>query len=362
VDDLQGRRDVAEDNSVSDGAWAAFVAHVRDSERGTAVISDERLSLSGPAAIALVGRSFVGCELRVVVTVRDLGRVVMSSWEEAVRGGAVWTWDEYVRAIGSARRRGTNPARGFWARQDLARITAAWEAIVPNDAITVVTVPPPGAPSDLLLHRFCDAVGVSPAGLVNPPRRANTALGPAGTELVRRLNGRLTTELNRRQYDHVIKQVIAPRLAQRSEGAPLVGAVHAEWLQPLAEEEIAELATRGYRVIGDVEDLRPVVGEGQEPVDVADAEVLDAALDALAALAARHARLWWSRRDQRPDRAAGGSTAGSRARRLAFRARGALLGASDKNKVLGKAAAVAYRVRGARQEHAMRAARRRRKS
>ena len=358
VDDLHGRHQVKTDNARIDGAWPALVARVLEVEQPTVLLSDERLSLSSVGAIAKLKRSFADCEMRVVVTVRDPARVLVSSWEEAIRGGGTWRWPDYVEAVRSPERRGVNPARSYWARQDVARITAAWEALVPNDALYVVTVPQRGGSPSALLERFAGAVGFDAGPLTGAPRRANTAIGAAGTEVVRRLNELLADRLDRRQYDRVVKYTIAPHLSALSAAAPLAPA-EGDWLKDLADDQIRTLAGRGYRVFGDLDDLRPASRGANPPDEPGDAELLDAAMEALTALALKQGEPGAARLASASGVEVTGD-GGSRLRRLAFAGRRAVLQAADDGGVLEPAASLAYRVREARQEHAMRAARRRR--
>lgn len=357
VDDLQGRRQVAADERHTAGQWPALVTAVRECGRPLAVVSDERLSLSGAGSIERVASSFADCELHVVVTVRDAARTLVSSWEEAVRGRATWTWDEYVDAVRDESRRGVNPARSFWVRQDLLRITAAWEAVVLPERLTVVTTPPAGSDHGLLLDRFARACGFDAQWCPRSPRRENAAIGPAATELLRRFNAASEDVLDRRQYNRLVKFVIAPRLAAISTGAATIPESELPWLERLADEQVAGVQARGYRVVGDLADLRPRLPASQRTPDPAEREVADAAVAALAALAAA----WPGRRTGEPADETGvpATALGSRVRGWAYRGRRAVLRAGDANPVVGRAVGVAYRLRERRQERAMRAARRR---
>jgi hypothetical protein len=358
VDDLQGRRQVAADERRTAGQWAALVTAVRECGRPLAVVSDERLSLSGAASIDRVRSSFAGCELHVVVTVRDIARTLVSSWEEAVRGRATWTWDEYVAAVRDETRRGVNPARSFWVRQDLLRIMAAWEAVVPPERLTVVTTPVAGSDPGALLARFGDACGFDPTWCPRPPRRENAAIGPAATEVLRRFNAATGDLLDRRQYNQLVKFAIAPRLAAISAGAATIPPAELPWLDRLAAEQVVGVRERGYRVVGDLDDLRPRPAAEQRTPDPAERDVADAAVAALAAVAAA-----WSARPPGasaapPEAGAGPTQLGSRVRGWAFGIRRAVLRAGDANPVVGRAVGAAYRLRERRQERTLRLARR----
>jgi hypothetical protein len=359
VDDLQGRRPRKANDDRVEGAWAALVSSIQQCGLPNALVSDERLSLSGVPAVNRVRRSFGASELHVVVTVRDLARVLVSSWEEAVRGAATWTWEHYVAAVRDPAVRGANPARGFWVRQDLGQICAAWEVAVPPERIHVVTVPPRGADRRLLLDRFAGCVGFDGGKLVNEAGRSNESTGVAGTEVIRRLNEGLGGRLNQRQYDRAVQYVIAPRLA-RSAGRAVLPETELDWVRARAEQDCAMVRERGYAVAGDLDDLLPIAEEGRRPDEATEAELLDAAVEGLTVAAERYAKLWWANRraDAPPEAAA--STIASRARGVAFRARRAVLDAGDRGGPLGRVVSMAYRARELRQERARQSARRNR--
>jgi hypothetical protein len=360
VDDLHGRRQVKADAAQTVGAWSALVGAARGSGASTIVLSDERLSLSGMPAIRAIKRSFEEDDLTVVVTVRDLARTLVSSWEEAVRGGATWAWSEYLAAIRDPDRRGINPARGFWVRQDLAHITAAWEAAVPRDSIVLVTVPPPGAAANDLLSRFAGVFGIDASALPDPPARSNHAIGTAATEMLRRFNLRFGDEFDRREYDRLVKYTIAPHLAQNPVGLPAFDGQARNWLQRTAEEQIHAVRERGYPVVGDLSDLLPAAVDGTDgagPVDEAD--VAAAALTALGALAKRQATTSGRTPPGRAAADAGPGRVGSRARSAGFAARRWILARGDRGGIAGILVGRAYRVREWRQDRALRSARRR---
>jgi hypothetical protein len=357
VDDLHGRRQVKADSARAAGAWSALVAAARASGARTVLLSDERLSLSGMPALRAVKRSFEPDELVVVVTVRDLARTLASSWEESIRGGASWTWDEYVAAVRDPDRRGINPARGFWVRQDLAHITAAWEAVVAKEDLRLVTVPPPHAKPGELLDRFCAAVGIDAGLLPEPPARRNPAVGFAGTEMLRRFNARFGGQLDRRAYDRAVKYAIVPKLAERPVGGAAFDSEAADWLRRAAATQIAATRERGYPVVGDLDDLRPMIPESAE--QVAEHDIAAAAVTALGALVLRQGTLARAgNASGGPD--VGGGKVGSRLREAGFRARRWVLARGDRGGPLGSVVFRAYQVREWRQERAMRAARERR--
>ncbi len=337
--DLHGRRPKRARDSRITGSWLTLVAALNTSAYPTALVSEERLSQSTVRQARRAVRAFPNSDVHVIVTARDLGRVVISAWQEEVKNDHTWTWNDFVSAIKDPARVAQNPARGFWLRQDLVKICETWEAAVPAERIHVVTVPVPGSPSGLLLERIAQVVGFDPAVLTTRPRWANETLGVVGTEVIRRVNERIDGRLNQRQYDRAIKETVAPLLARHATAATFtLPAGEVAWISERADAMIVALQKRGYPVVGDLDELRPPVRQdGREPSSATDRELLDASLDALALLSEKYARAWWHRRP--PDdvrRPAKGSFA-SRVRGGLFRGQRRAAEAADANPVAASA-------------------------
>lgn len=310
--DLQGGRPGEGDDKRIPGAWASLVEAINTSGRSTALISVEWLSLSSGRAIRRIARAFPHSELHVVVTVRDLARVAVSAWQEEIKNDQTWTWQEFVSAIRDPARVATNPARGFWLRQDAAQVCERWEVAVPVSQIHVVTVPHPPTPPEVLLSRFASVVGFDSTVFTEHPAWANETIGVAATEVIRRLNERLDGRLNRRMHGTLVKGTLAPMLARRTEPVRFtLPSDELGWVNERAGEMIEMLKARGYPVVGDLAELRPQPQEGRRPDDATDQELLEASLDTLALLSERFATAWWQRR--RADESAD-PTPGSRAR------------------------------------------------
>jgi hypothetical protein len=319
--DLQGRRPRAVQDTRIGGSWDALVAAVGTSGAAKALISEEHLSVSTLKQAKRAVASFPDAEVRVVITARDLARVAVSAWQEEVKNDQTWTWEQFAASIRNPREIARSPARGFWLRQDLPKICELWEAVVPADRITVVTVPPAGAPPGTLLERFCSVVGIDAASLTEEPAWTNETVGVAATEVIRRVNERLGHRLNQRQHDKVIKRTVVHRLASRAESVRFtLPEEELPWIIERAGEMRAAVESRGYRVVGDLDDLRPrrAVG-GRRPDDATPDELLEASLDAAALLAEEYARLWWQRKRSSVEEGADAGNLASRARGVLFR-------------------------------------------
>jgi hypothetical protein len=339
--DLRGRqrRDV-KDGRIA-GQWDALVAQVAARPADAVLLSSERLSLLSPRMARKAVASFGDVEVRVVVTARDLARAIVSSWYEDVKNDRTWTWAEYAAALRDPDRSAVRPARGFWAAQDLARVLGIWESATAADRVTVVTVPPPGAAPGLLLDRFCTAIGADPAALTEPPPWNNAMVGVAGIEVVRRLNERMGGRLNELQYERWVKQSIVKRLGERSEPVRFaLPATDLPWVADRSEAAVASIVERGYPVVGDLDDLRPrEVGDVRRPDEFTDAELLDAALDALALVTEDAADRWWRRRSKTLPTDDGAGGVAGRMRAVAYRGQRLAGRLADKSPAAAKVAA-----------------------
>jgi hypothetical protein len=248
-----------------------------------ALVSEESLA---SATVAQARRLVEACgdrEVHLVVTVRDLARLVPSMWQQQLRSGGTVGFDDYVDSL--VRRQGP-AAKRFWSNQGLLRVLDRWEKLVPAERIHVVTVPASG-PQTALLERYCSVLGVDAAPLASIVPPGNPSLGRVEAELLRRVNAELPPERRRRQvYGDVGKRYFSQRVlgGQRSGRARLPQRLE-PWCAELAERMVERLASGGYEVVGDLDDLRPRP-DSFEPDDrpVSDADVAAAAVTALTAM------------------------------------------------------------------------------
>lgn len=340
--DLLGRRPRRTDDHRVPGQWQALVDTVTASPHPTVLISDEVLIFGTSRQAASVVEQFAGREVHVMITARDLGRVLVSAWQEEVKNDHSWTWPDYISAVKDPQQRTKNPGRGFWRAQDLPTILATWAGAVPPGRIHVVTVPPSGGPRDELLRRAGKVVGFDPDLLTETPRWDNASLGVAGTEVVRRLNLRLDHRLNERQHSFLIKRTIAPKLVHAATDAKYaLPEEELGWVQAEARHHIEEIKRGGFQVTGDIDDLLPAPPErnSRRPDEVTTDELLDAAMVALEAVSERYATRWWRKRRLDPpviEPTSRWVRVSSAARSASFRSRRAAADLADHNRFAAK--------------------------
>ena len=258
--DLQNRDDK---RAGREGAWASFVRQIGEFS-GDAVFSNELLAPLGPGKLKRLVAAMSPAEVQVVVTARDLGRVIPSHWQTTLKNGGTTSWADFASAVCATPQDCGNVGRSkdigswFWRRHDVPAILARWQQCVPIERMTVATVPPPGHDPHLVAARFASVLGVNSSGF-EQPEYVNSSVGAHSAELLRRLNI-VAGPLERQHYRWGVKEGLAKlALIGRAELEPPYGLspAHNNWVCARADRMIEELRASSVRIVGDLEDLRP---------------------------------------------------------------------------------------------------------
>lgn len=274
-----------------------FTAELAAAPGDRALVSQESLAAARPRQVRRLLDACGDREVHVVLTVRDLARQLPSSWQQELKAGKTESWPDYLAKLRDYQERGLT--RHPWIQLDPPAVLARWAEHLPPERIHVVTVPPRGSRTDLLLARFCEVLGVDAATLEPSERASNTSLGMAQAELLRRVNGELSDEHRRRQvYGDVGKRFFASQVlgAQRGTRILVPDDVRA-WCVAVAEEQVRALDDAGYDVVGTLEDLRcfeSAFAPGDPAPD--ESEVAAAAVMALGAVLTQRAEATVRRR------------------------------------------------------------------
>ncbi len=275
-----------------EGAWQRLVDEIAG-YRGDAVISMEWLVACGPGQMVRLLDSLAPAEVEIVLTARDLARTVPAAWQEFVQNRDTWTWEEFLEAITAENPTRSAAGKLFWSQQDLAGLVDKWAGAVPVERIHVVTVPPPGAPRDLLWQRVCSVLGIDSGRFGTVDVSGNESLGMESAELMRRLNVVLREQdVDRATYLRVYKHQLAKNVLaarRRQETTLTVPEAYHAWIQEESARQIARVAASGVRLVGDLEELVPPLplATGPQPADIDADDLLEVALEGLAGLGAK---------------------------------------------------------------------------
>ncbi len=343
--DLMGRRPRGADLPQIAGSWEALVEQVRGWSGSHAVISEEFLAFARPRQVRQAVRAFAPARVHVVVTIRDLARVLVGAWQQELAKGETWTWEEYAAAVRDPEQGPASAGVAFWLRQDVVRVLDIWEAEVPRERVHLVTVPPAGSPPEPLVERFAAATRLDPVWLEAADYRGNVSVGVVEAEVLRRLNASLGDRLNERQYTRVVANGLRPVLQDRRHPVPMgLPEEHVGWVTERASAMVEQLRRREHDVQGDLDDLLPRAAATAvaRPDAVEPAELADAAMVALETVVEQFATFWWRVRakDQEAPPAEGSRLASS-ARAAAGQARMSALKATDRSR-LARRLAIRY--------------------
>ncbi|HET6692803.1 MAG TPA: hypothetical protein VFG97_00745, partial [Pedococcus sp.] len=177
-------------DGASAGAWDRMVGRVRDWP-GTAMVSHEFFSMSSPEQAQRAVADLAPAEVTVVVTARDYVRQFPAMWQEFLKIRTDDRLDDYMdKAL-------AREVTGAWSwdTQDLPVILDAWARAVGDDHVHLVTLPPAGAPRNLLWDRWVSVVGVDDARMDTDVSFGNESLGAPQAALLRAISPHLTDRL-----------------------------------------------------------------------------------------------------------------------------------------------------------------------
>ncbi len=284
VRELSERGGSGQDPISPDGPWQRLVDAVH-AWPGTAIISMEFLAPRQRPKIAIIQEAFAGADLQVVLTARDLARSLPAMWTESTQNRGVRSWEEFLDSV---RKNDTSskPGRWFWKHQRLSDIASRWSDAVGRDHFTLITVPPKGAPPNVLWDRFAAVAGI-PEGLCETAVRSNPGIDAASALVLRELNERLGPDFSRQAYERIVKSGLAKSgLVRRGrESVPL--GLDERWVRRRSKAELKKLRRLDLRVVGDIDELEAQPVPGVHTSKVTAEQQLEAALDGLAFLVER---------------------------------------------------------------------------
>ena len=262
-------------------AWTRLVGQIRDWKGPAAVLSYELFAVASADQAARALADLAAYDVHVVVSARDLGRSVVSSWQERLKFGLTTPLEEWQPKPESV-----EGSEWGWRTLDPAGVAERWGSSLPADHVHVVTAPPPDAGPAELWTRFADACGLGAVHVDLDVPRVNESVGLVQAELLRRVNVQLRQEITGSRQrsvwirDLLAQEVLAPLGSERIGIPP----ARAEEATEVYQRATARITEAGYAVHGDLVDLRPVVSEARLPGEVTDAELTDAAASCISSL------------------------------------------------------------------------------
>ncbi len=274
VTDLTHNEESKETNrwTGKDGSgWTGLARAVREWD-GTVIISAEMIGGLRPPAARRMLDGLASPTVDVIITMRDLGRILPSSWQQHIRNTHTQDYKAYLSR--RSRERGTESPRDmqplwdterhqtFWRSYAYGALVRRWQDLVGPEHVRVVTLPKPGAPSNLLWERFRTAVD-APGLPETPPRLPNFIANVGSTRAEAIVLHAINVEAKRRGWNRKTTNELQQRLLsggfldRPNRGAPLLlPSKYLARVQGWADVDIDDVHSTGVEVLGDLEDLR----------------------------------------------------------------------------------------------------------
>lgn len=287
LDRIRAAMQVREDPRLDDlpesarSSWATLVRQIEEWEGDSAVLSYE---LFAPASAEQAARALADLssyDVHVVVTARDLGRSVVSAWQERLKFGLTAPLEKWTPKPESV-----EGSEWGWRTLDPSGVAERWGASLPADHVHVVTAPRSDAGPGELWRRFAEACGLESLDVDLTVPRTNVSLGVVQAELLRRVNRILAPEISGSRprsvwiRDLLAQDVLAPL------GREPIGVTEGQVAEATTvwEGAVARIRAATYAVHGDLDDLRPDASQARLPGQVTDAELVATATACVAAL------------------------------------------------------------------------------
>jgi hypothetical protein len=240
------------------GTWTRLCQEAREFP-GTSILSHELLAAATVDQVATALADLRGLDVHVVFTARDLGRQVVSEWQERIKNGSTMTFQEFDNRV-SKRIAAQRFDTLFWRHQHLPGVLARWAADLPPENVHVVVAPRASAEPKELWRRFGEAIGFDAESLdpTDPAGRTNRTLGIVSIAILRQVNDALQGRIVQPAYARVVKRFLGQNLLTRHDSPrPSCPPALRATLRQLTQEWLREIDARGYRVHGDIAELLP---------------------------------------------------------------------------------------------------------
>ena len=262
-------------------AWTRLVRDIEEWSGPSAVLSYELFAVASADQAAAALADLAAYDVHVVVTARDLGRSLVSAWQERLKFGLTTALEDWQPKPESA-----EGSEWGWRTLDPAGVAERWGATLTPDHVHIVTAPRPEAGPTELWRRFAEACRLGDLDVRLDLPRANESVGVVQAELLRRVNGLLRGEVSGSRQrsvwirDLLAQEVLAPLGSERI-GVPQAQRAEAAevWQRATARIEKA-----GYDVHGDLADLEPAPSDARLPGQVTDTELTEAAVACISSL------------------------------------------------------------------------------
>lgn len=253
--------------------WDDLVREFRSASESRVVLSSEFFSWAKPDVIKRIATDLDRERLHVVVTLRPLGKILPSQWQQNVQAGAMLDYEAWLRRVFGQQE--SRAADSFWMLHEHDRLIARWAAVLGTDRLTAVVVDEKD--HGMLLRVFEGFLGLRDGTLVPDRDLSNRSMTVPEVEAVRAFNVAANKAgISRAVHAKTMRFGAAMHMKLR-EPDPTEDKIDTpQWALDAARERDLEIVpaieAQGVRVVGDLAtltaQLRSKADPGGIPVDV----------------------------------------------------------------------------------------------
>jgi hypothetical protein len=220
---------------------------------GRAVISSEFFCEADAETAQRVVAMLGGKRVHIVVTLRNLGSLLPSSWQQYLKYGLESDYEPWLRDVfaepGSSRKSPT-----FWRRHDHGAVVQRWADAAGSDQLTVLVLEEVDRAA--LFVAFAQLLGI-PEDLLTSRMdlTSNRSMTAAEAELLLGVNRRVKRELQWPDYVRLVRRGMALAMVEKRQPNPTEPRVITpDWALDAAAQQgelvVAQIAAAGVRVAG----------------------------------------------------------------------------------------------------------------
>lgn len=244
--------------------------------RKRVVVSSEFFCESTAETAKKVAADLGGGRVHVVVTLRNLGKLLPSSWQQYLKYGLTTGYVKWLRNV-MDNPGGSTMTPTFWRRNDHGAVITRWVDAVGSDHVTVLVLE--DVDRTAMFRTFAQLIDVPPELLVDRmDLTSNRSMTAAEAELLIELNRRVKTDLEWVEYVKYVRRGVALGMVEgREPAADEPRLFTPDWALDAAAEHGAAavdvIRASGVRVLGNLDALARRVDDGGTPTELRPTEV-----------------------------------------------------------------------------------------
>lgn len=246
---------------------------------GRAIVSSEFFCEATDAQAVEIVRAF-GKPVDVMITVRNLGLILPSSWQQYLKSGLNWWYTPWLKEMLENKEHPKITA-SFWQRHDIGRVATAWARAVGPERVHLVVLEDSARDRGF---RTTEALAGLPSGMLSHEDAANRSMTEAEAFTLLLLNKEIKAETDWITYQKLVRVgMVRGMVANRTPAKDEPKLATPDWALDRAAELGSDMAdvveALDVDVIGDLGELRRRLptptphGSAPMPIDAAVAAV-----------------------------------------------------------------------------------------